>query len=284
MRRNVLYLCIIILLTTIVCAFTYDDSSIQNKQNHVSIIAHRGASAYAPEHTIAAYELAKEMGSDYIEIDLQLTKDGHLVAMHDVTVNRTTNGFGFVKNLTLKDIKKLNAGSTFNKRYPDLAKPLYNKQKVPTIDEIFQHFGNDVHYYIETKSPQYGVGIEQKLFNKFKQYNIDTERVIVQSFSKKSLKTLHKLDSKLKLVQLIKYARHAKISAQQIQELKTYASGVGPNASSLNPTYIQHIRKHQLDVHPYTVNSKKEMKRLIDWGVTGMFTNTPDLLYRMLHN
>ncbi|WP_110112213.1 glycerophosphodiester phosphodiesterase [Bacillus sp. CGMCC 1.16541] len=284
MKSKVLLLCITTLLTCIVCAFAYDQSPSKNTAKSVSIIAHRGASTYAPEHTIAAYELAKKMGSDYIEIDLQSTKDGHLVAMHDLTVNRTTNGFGFVKNLTLEDIKKLNAGSTFNKRYPHLAKPLYTKQKVPTIDEIFQHFGNDVQYYIETKSPQYGVKMEQKLLSKLKQYDIDQDRVMIQSFSKKSLQTLHKLDPKLKLVQLIKYARHAKISDKQIQELQTYAVGIGPNASSLNPTYIQRLREHHFDIHPYTVNEEKDMEKLIRWGVTGMFTNTPDVLYRVLYH
>lgn len=71
-----------------------------NQLNHIKNIAHRGASAYAPEHTIAAYKLGKHLKGDYIEIDLQMTKDGHLVAMHDETVNRTTNGTGLVKEHT----------------------------------------------------------------------------------------------------------------------------------------------------------------------------------------
>src|SRR5438128_113484 len=74
------------------------------------IIAHRGASAYTPEHTILAYEAAKQAGADYIEIDLQMTKDGVLVAMHDEKVDRTTDGTGFVKEYTLEELKQLNAG------------------------------------------------------------------------------------------------------------------------------------------------------------------------------
>lgn len=85
-------------------------------------ISHRGASGHAPEHTISAYQLGEEMKGDYIEIDLQMTRDGTLIALHDTTVNRTTNGEGAVRDLTIEQIKELDAGSWFNERYPDLAK------------------------------------------------------------------------------------------------------------------------------------------------------------------
>lgn len=89
-----------------------------NTLNHIKNIAHRGASAYAPEHTIVAYTLGQQLKGDYIEIDLQMTKDGHLIAMHDETLNRTTNGVGLVKEHTLEEIKKLNAGSFSIKSIP----------------------------------------------------------------------------------------------------------------------------------------------------------------------
>src|SRR5699024_5441969 len=102
------------------------------------VIAHRGASGYEPEHTMSAYELAIEQGADYIEQDLQLTKDGHLICMHDTTVDRTTNGTGNVSDLTLAQIKQLDAG---------------NGQQVPTLDEVITRFGDSTKYYIETKRP-----------------------------------------------------------------------------------------------------------------------------------
>ena len=81
-------------------------------------IAHRGASGYAPEHTFNSYDKShRELGASYIEIDLQRTKDGHLVAMHDETVDRTTNGHGRVEDYTLDELKKLDAGSWFNKQH-----------------------------------------------------------------------------------------------------------------------------------------------------------------------
>lgn len=87
----------------------------KEEQQHFLIIGHRGASGYAPEHTIEAYQLAAEMGADYLEIDLQQTKDGELVAMHDETVDRTTNGKGLVKSYSLKELQQLDAGSWFRK-------------------------------------------------------------------------------------------------------------------------------------------------------------------------
>lgn len=111
-----------IYIITILCTFIVIGTFVLNKvneltytkainqSNHIKNIAHRGASAYAPEHTIQAYTLGQQLKGDYIEIDLQMTKDGHLVAMHDETVNRTTNGTDLVKEHTLEEIKQLNAG------------------------------------------------------------------------------------------------------------------------------------------------------------------------------
>lgn len=112
------------------------------------VLAHRGASGYAPEHTLKSYELGKKMKTDYIEIDLQMTKDDKLVAMHDETLGRTTNGNGAVNDYTLKQIKKLDAGSSFNKANPKKKKKEYRGLKVPTLDEIIQRFGRSVNYYI----------------------------------------------------------------------------------------------------------------------------------------
>ncbi|PGM95027.1 glycerophosphodiester phosphodiesterase, partial [Bacillus cereus] len=164
-----------IYLVTIICAFIvisifvfqkineHKYTKAINQSNHIKNIAHRGASAYAPEHTIAAYKLGQQMNGDYIEIDLQMTKDGHLVAMHDETLNRTTNGTGLVKEHTLEEIKQLNAGSFFNEKYPNLAKKEFENAKVPTLKEIIETFGHNANYYIETKSPDEYLGMKEKL-------------------------------------------------------------------------------------------------------------------------
>ena len=145
--------------------------------NRVVNIAHRGASGYAPEHTMTAYQIShKKLKADYIEIDLQMTKDGQLIAMHDETVDRTTNGTGAVKDKTLAEIKRLDAGSWFNTANPDYAKAEYKGLQVPTVNEIFDRYGKHANYYIETKSPEVYPGMEKKLLETLKDHGLSSKQ------------------------------------------------------------------------------------------------------------
>jgi glycerophosphoryl diester phosphodiesterase len=253
----------------------------KEKNKDIVNVSHRGASGYAPEHTLVSYDMGEKMHGDYIEIDLQMTKDGQLIAMHDETVDRTTDGTGNVKDFTLEEIKQLDAGSWFNEKYPQYAKPEYKGLKVPTLEEVFQKFGKNASYYIETKSPNIYPGMEKELLRLVNEYKINKKTLLVQSFSPESLKIMHELDSSVKLVQLISYKSNATVTDAQIAEIKEYAMGVGPNHTYLNEEYIQKIVGSGLELHPYTVNDKERMQQLIDWGVTGMFTNFPDLLHEV---
>ena len=250
----------------------------KEKYKYVENVAHRGASGYAPEHTITSYQMGEKLHGDYIEIDLQMTKDGQLIAMHDEKLDRTTDGTGLVKDYTLDEIKHLDAGSWFNEAYPQYAKPEYVGLKVPTLEEIFLKFGKNASYYIETKSPNIYPGMEEELLRLINKYNINKKKLLVQSFSADSLKIMHELDPSLKLVQLLSYKGNAVITEDEITKIKEYAIGIGPNHTYLNKEYIQKVVNSGLEVHPYTVNTKERMQQLIDWGVTGMFTNFPDLL------
>lgn len=282
-----------IYLVTIICAFIvisifvfqkineHKYTKAINQSNHIKNIAHRGASAYAPEHTIAAYQLGQQMNGEYIEIDLQMTKDGHLVAMHDETVNRTTNGTGLVKEHTLEEIKKLNAGSFFNEKHPSLAKKDFEDAKVPTLEEIIETFGNGANYYIETKSPDEYAGMEEKLLEIIKHYEI-SDNVIIQSFSEESLQKIHSLDVTLPLVQLLPYKKAVQLTELEIKKYKTYCIGLGMNYKYIDSAYVKRIKKHGLEVHPFTVDNEKDMKKLLLWGVDGMFTNDPDRLHSIL--
>jgi len=253
----------------------------KHKAQKVTNVAHRGASAYAPEHTIASYKMGDKMKGDYIEIDLQMTKDGQLIALHDETLDRTTNGTGLVKDYTLKEIKQLDAGSWFNERYPEYAKEEYAGLQVPTLEEVFKKLGKNKKYYIETKSPDVYPGMEEELLRIINKYKINKKTLLLQSFSLDSLLKLHSLDPTLKLVQLISYKETATISDEEIDYIKGYAVGIGPNHTYLNEAYVQKVVQKGLDIHPYTVNTKERMKTLIDWGVTGMFTNHPDILHQL---
>lgn len=257
--------------------------------NRTLNVAHRGASGYAPEHTLIAYELGENMKGDYIEVDLQMTKDGTLIAMHDEKVNRTTDGTGNVKDLTLAEIKQLDAGSWFNEKYPEKANPEYTGLKVPTLEEVIQKFGRGSRYYIETKSPDVYPGMEEELLRILSKYKLlgpngPSSKVLIQSFSAESLLIINSMNPAIPLVQLISYSDPATITDDELNKIEAYAVGIGASHTKIDKTYVQKVRQHDLLMHPYTVNTKKDMNKVLDWGATGMFTNYPDVLNEVLRD
>ena len=250
-------------------------------------IGHRGASAYAPEHTFAAYDLALEQGADYIEIDLQMTADGVLVAMHDKTLNRTVDapegvpeGYcrGLVSKKTLEQIKMCDAGSWFS--------PEYAGEQIPTLEEIFQRYGTSVNYYIETKNPDAAPGMEEELVRLLGEYGLiepaaENWQVLIQSFSAESLMKIHELEPSLPLIQLY-WAGTSKSIQRDLDAVSAYAVGIGPYKQDVDAALVEAAHERCLAVHPYTVNTVEEMEALIALDVDGMFTNNPDLLDEVL--
>ena len=259
-------------------------------------IGHRGASGYAPEHTIPSYDLALKMGADYIEQDLQLTKDGVLVVMHDETLDRTARPTaesapgdctGLVIEKTLAQIKTCDVGAWFNETYPKYADPSYVGLKIPTLEEVFQRYGKDVNYYIETKNPESAPGMEEELLRLMDKYGLtesaeDKWQVLIQSFSPASLQKIHAINSKLPLIQLYSSTETRQTIQAQLDLVKTYAVGIGPSKDDVDAALVDAAHARCLDVHPYTVNEKREMRALISIGVDGMFTNFPDRLDAVL--
>jgi len=259
-----------------------EDLSLLSPKRIVNI-AHRGASGHAPEHTLVSYETSEEMTGDYLEIDLQMTKDNQLIAMHDAELSRTTDGDGFVKDHTIDEIKILDAGTWFNEEHPQQAQPVFNQLEVPTLDDILERFGTDTNYYIEIKTPEEYPDMVEALISMLDDYHligpdVPKGKVIIQSFSEASLREVKKAEPSLPLIQLISYNERAEISQAELARIKEYAVGIGTNYKQLNQHYVQKVRATELLVHPYTVNEKKDMRRLIKWGVTGMFTDYPDRL------
>lgn len=246
-------------------------------------ISHRGASGHAPEHTFPSYELGMALNGDYIEIDLQMTRDGELIALHDETIDRTTGKKGMVKDLTLEEIKRLDAGSWFNEAFPDKAKTEFKGLQIPTLREVLDQFGSDSKLFIETKSPDVYPGMEEKLLDVLNEYQLigagsEADNVIIQSFSAESLRKIHAMNESIPLIQLLSYYAPATITDSEIKKLKEYAVGVGMHFTAANPAYIKKISDSGLLIIPYTVNEKEDMELLLDWGVNGMFTNYPDRL------
>lgn len=280
-------LLVFVLLSFALLSIAWVPTTISAHENLLSpdrilTVAHRGASGYAPEHTLASYQLATKMNADYLELDLQMTKDGHLIVMHDETVDRTTNGTGWVKDLTLAEIKQLDAGTWFNEANPDKQNANYIGQQVLTLDEVLRFFGKRENYYIETKKPDLYPQMEEKLLATLKKHHLlgkhtKKEQVIIQSFSQDSLLKLQKLAPYLPKVQLLDRAQMTSITDDQLAMIKTYAVGIGPNFRALTSKNVQQVRNHRLLLHPYTVNNEADMTRLLQYGVTGLFTNFPDV-------
>ena len=242
-------------------------------------IGHRGASGYAPEHTIPAYDLALEQGADYIEIDLQMTADGVLVAMHDDTLDRTTNCTGPVIEKTLEEVKMCEVSNSFG--------PEYDGLEIPTLEEIFQRYGKKVNYYIETKNPDLAPGMEEELLRLMDEYGLTKpaakrSQVLIQSFSEESLRKIHALEPSLPLIQLYSSTLTSEEIQADLADASTYAVGIGPSQTDVDAALVEAAHDLCLDVHPYTVNELVDMERLIALGVDGMFTNFPDRLETLL--
>ncbi|RAR57997.1 glycerophosphoryl diester phosphodiesterase [Onishia taeanensis] len=264
------------------------------------IIAHRGASGYAPEHTWPAYDKARDMGADYLELDLHMSADNRLMVIHDDTLDRTTNGEGNVKDHTLEALKALDAGSWFNQAHPERADDAYAGAQLLTLDEVIDRYGDDVRYYIETKSPERYPELQRALVETLEAEGlVDAGSVIIQSFSQDSLQQIHALNPDIPLVQLVWYSTTedsdglvewtgvtpapAEITDADFQAIADYAVGIGPNVTYegqdvIDASFVDQAHANGLLVHPYTINEPADMQRLIDWGVDGMFTNFPDRL------
>lgn len=276
---------IILFSVFLLCSSCSNNVAPKTLPDDFLIIAHRGASYYAPQHTFAAYELANNMNATYIELDLQMTKDKKLVAFHDSKITLRDEHY-FIRELMLEEVKKFKPGVYFNKHNPLYASVAFESLEVLELSEILEHFEDDVNYYIELKFPSKTPGIEEELIRQLQQFNLlhhpdPIPKVIVQSFDQTSLQKIFELDSTIPLIQL--YGKNTKtLATQKMKEIRTYASGVGMDKRNITPTLIKDLQKHQLHIHPFVSNDYEEMQQFINDGVNGIFTDRPDLLVKAI--
>lgn len=250
------------------------------------VIAHRGASADAPEHTTASYDRAISEGADYIEIDLQMTLDGVLVALHDAHLGRTGGQENFwVSSRSVAEVQRCDVGSWFNRAHPDKASGAFVGLTVPTLEDIFQRYGPCANYYIELKEPHRSVGMEAELVRLLRRYDLKRSaekraQVVVQSFSASSLQLINQVEPGIPLVQLT-HERHRFMSPAAFDTITGYAVGLGVHAS-MPSAWITEAHSRNLVIHPYTVNSPARMARFLELGVDGIFTDRPAALKAVL--
>ena len=226
------------------------------------LIGHRGATGYTDEHTIKGYQMALDKGADYIELDLQLTKDNKLLCMHDSTIDRTTTGTGKVADMTLSYIQT---------NFTSL-----NGEPIPSLDDVLNHFGTEVKYYIETKRP-FDVNMDKELLTQLKAkglIGIGSERfqVIIQSFARESLINIHNQFSNIPLAYLT-----STFSEAEMDDCLSYGSyAIAPKYTAITKELVDLAHSKGLKVHAWTVNTTDEMQSLIQMGVDGFFTNYLD--------
>jgi len=233
-----------------------------------TIFAHRGASAHAPENTLAAFELALAQGAEGIELDAKLSADGHVVVIHDATVDRTTDGHGRVKDMSLADLRSLGAGLFFAEKY--------RGEKVPTLEEVFEALGK--HMFINVELTNYntpGDHLVESVCMLVKKFELQ-KRVLFSSFFASNLSKARGLLPEVPRGLLAfngllgAWARSFGFAFGRYQALH-------PNLKDVTPQQVQRVHRLERRVHVWTVNATEDMRRLFDWGVDAIFTDDPQL-------
>ncbi|GAA0501823.1 glycerophosphodiester phosphodiesterase family protein [Salinibacillus aidingensis] len=248
------------------------EPAVQEQQQVVNV-AHRGASGHAPENTMAAFEKALEMKADYIEIDVQMTKDGELIAIHDTTVDRTTDGTGFVGDFTLEEIQQLDAGSWFSEEFAG--------EQIPTFEEIVDTYRGKVGLLIELKSPGLYPGIEEKVANVLMERNMhrpDNNKIIIQSFNHDSVQTSKQLLPNIPHGVLAGMS-WADVTDEQLQEFAAYADYFNPNRNFVDKNLVERVHQAGMDIYAYTVREQEHADQLFEAGVDGIITDFPEYVY-----
>jgi glycerophosphoryl diester phosphodiesterase len=235
----------------------------------VLAIAHRGASGYAPENTLAAFRRAVAQGVTFIETDLHLTRDAHFVAIHDDTVERTTNGHGAVHNMTLAEIRRLDAGSWFASEFTG--------ERIPTLEDILGFARkNDVVFYLELKPSGFWGG-EHALISALRDSS-EIPRSVIISFDPAILAALRKIEPTLMTGLL--YSGNSENPFENAVEIG--ARQIAVRGDLVTPNFLQQARKKNLQVVCWTVNSPAHMRSLASAGVDGIMSDYPDRLLTVL--
>jgi glycerophosphoryl diester phosphodiesterase len=234
------------------------------------VIAHRGASGHAPENTLAAFRKAIALGATFIETDLHLSRDARFLAIHDDTVDRTTNGRGAVRDLTLADLRRLDAGSWFGSEYAG--------ERMPTLEEILDFAKkNDVVFHLEIK-PGGSWGGEHALIGALRESG-EIARTVILSFDSAILATIRQIEPTVMTGLLFE----GQIEAPLERALEIGARQLVVRGDLVTPGMIGDAHKKDVQVVCWTVNHPAHMRLLMAAGVDGMISDYPDRVLATLN-
>jgi len=230
------------------------------------IIGHRGARGYAPENTMASFEKGLALGADLIELDVHLSADGHLMVIHDPTVDRTTDGSGYVKEMTLDQLRKLDAGSWYG--------PEFAGQRIPTLDEVLEWAKGRVGLVIEIKNgPVFYPGIEGKVVKALEAHGMEGE-VVVISFDHRCVRRVKELQPRIATGILYVGRLADPVAAAKA----AMADAIHPQADYLATRDIKEAHQAGLAVSTWVVNDPLRMRGFMEMGVDSIGTDYPNLL------
>ena len=229
--------------------------------------AHRGASEYAPENTMSAFDMALELGANGIELDLQMTKDGKIVIFHDNKIDNKSNKKGEIKDYTYQELLNFDFGSWFNLKYKG--------EKIVLFEDFAKKFlSKEMSFAIELKEE----GIEKETLNIIKKYATH-DNIYITSFKYKALENMRKIDSNIKLSWLIQ----EKINKNNIDKLlKINGTQICPKADNVTKDDIELANKSGLRVRLWGVLNEEIMENVYNFNIDGMTVNFPDKLKHLM--
>lgn len=231
--------------------------------------AHRGASEYAPENTMSAFDMALQLGANGIELDLQRTRDGKIVIFHDNKIDNKSNKKGKISDYTYQELLDFDFGSWFSLKYKG--------EKIVLFEDFAKKFlSKSLTFAIELKDE----GIEKETFDVIKKYATHNN-IYISSFDYKALENMRKIDSNIKLAWLIK----EKINNENINKLlKINGTQICPKADNVTKDDIELALKNGLRVRLWGVSNEKIMQEVYKFDIDGMTVNFPDKLQHLIEN
>ena len=259
-------------------------TNIENiKKTDFKIIGHKGAAGYAPENTLASLQIAMDMGVDMIEIDVHMTKDGHVVVFHDEDVSRTTNGTGKIHELTLAEVKELDAGSWFS--------PEFAGERVPTLHEAIElvHGNADILIDIKSKGHEFYDNFAEVIVDIIDERQDNKEWCIVQSYEQEYLEHAYARDSTIQMKKLMMGEDESMLFSFYLNS-KSFMTNrnkhhffetINPHYTTLSQRRIFRLHARGYNVHTYVVNEHDDMIKMLNMAVDGIITDYPDRLVKI---
>lgn len=252
------------------------------KKRDFKIVGHKGAAGYAPENTLSSFQIAMDMGADMIEVDVHYTKDGEVVVFHDEEVSRTTNGAGRIHEMTLAEVKELDAGYWFS--------PKFEGEKVPTLAETIDLIHGKMELIIDIKSKGHGYydGFAERIVEVIDEKGA-MEWCIIQAYDEQYLEHAYEVDSTIEMKKIMMGEDETHLLAFYInaksftdhRNMHEFYGTLNPHYKTLSQRRIFRFHARGYKVYTYVVNERSDMLKMLNMGVDGIITDYPDRIVKI---